>query len=817
MKKLSGALVILFILGQRGLAEEPSREELEALSPQVQSAELLEEPAVQERILSAPSEFSKKSTIKTVEVKGNQRVDQQGILDYFQRNPNHLYSSEDLNAYLKTLFHTGLFADVRLDVMGETLRVTVKENRVLNQIVFEGNKEIPYDDLKTVVSLKPRQIFTLARVRENEQNILNLYRTRGLYATCVSPEIIQRDFNRVDLIFKIKEGPKAKIGVINFVGNEKFSDELLSGVISSLEARWYRLFSPPEETYNAERVKYDGELLKQFYLKNGYLDFALTSSSSELTEDHKHFVLTFTLSEGKRYRVGDIKIRSDVPNVTCEKLRALMDWGTGSWFNGKALQATCDSMGIALGEEGVPFVEVVPVTIKKGNCIDIEFVVQRIPPQYVGKLSIEGHFSTDDAVIRRELTFAEGDPVNPAKLSESEERLRDLDFFEQVEIIDRPGKQGDQRDFTVKVKEKGTGDIQFSGGYTSTLGATAKIGLSERNWLGQGNDVHLDAYLASQGLDINTGVQKPYFMGRDITVGCDLSFMRFRGRTHEGKRSKDNSYLQQVGGATFNASYKLSKNLYQSWNYRVRRDFLSLTRVLSPYILENMRGHRLEWVSALGHNLVYDRTERTGGEVTGGWFAKLSTDFSGMGGGIKYIANALATSQYISFDDEGRFLLRLDTRAGIISKCGYMRFMDQYALGGFSFPGFAENGIGPRDQLTEDALQGRRYYSTSGKFFFPLGFPKELPIKGVVFAQMGSLWDSIFRGKKAIVIKENGKDKQFSTSVLGNTFSNRVAIGAGILCTLPLVGRLGVVFSKALKKQNYDYLQSVMFIWGQEF
>jgi outer membrane protein insertion porin family len=740
--------------------------------------------------------------IRRVEVKGNQRVDQQSILDYFPVQKDHDYSAQELDEYLKVLFKTGLFSDVTLKIEGETLKVTVVENRCLNQIVFEGNKDVSDEDMRTAIKLHPREICTPARVQEATQNLLALYRAKGRYVAQITPKLIHLDFNRVDLVFEVNEGPKSYIRSIYFVGNKKFNDATLTEVISSKEARWYRFLNPIEERYDPERIRYDCELLRQFYLKEGYADFRIISSNAELSTREEDFFLTYTLEEGPRYKFGDITIKTEVSSICIKGILDALEWGKGDWFNVKELQQACEDIGTALNNAGNPFIEVVPITTKddKNHTISVQFVVKATARQYVDSIQIIGNIGTNDTVIRRELEITERDPLNPAQISASETNLRNLDFFESVDITDTATSYKDLRVLQVKVKEKSTGDIQFGAGFSTTDRATGKIGYTERNFLGRGDMVNMAALFSQRGFNADVGFSNPYLFGRPLTGGVDVSYSGYRGDTRG--TFKEAGYKQQTGGIGFNASYALRKNLYQGWSYKIRRDRLVLRDpYMSVYLQENLRGHTRQWLSAIAHDLFYDRVKKLINEPVGGFFFRISNDFSGVGGNVHYLSNMFVFNAFQTLDEQQRVLLRLDLRYGIIAKMGYMRFADQYVLGGFSFPGFAESGVGPRDLRTGDALGGKQYYTASLKLYFPVGLPKELPVKGVIYVQSGSLWDSMFKGP----------------FIGSNNFQNRTTCGGGIIWTPPMLGKLGVIFTKCVEKQKFDTRQAILFIWGQEF
>ena len=541
--------------------------------------------------------------------------------------------------------------------------------------------------------------------------------------------------------------------------------------------------------------------IKFFSLKNGFVDVQILSSHGELTPNHKNFVVTFTLSEGQRYRFGKTTLSSELAHVNPAGLLEEISWAQGEWFNSKAVQTACDDMGRLLSERGVPFVEVVPVIEKRGAHIDIQFVIKSTPHVYVDTITMRGNLGTDDQVLRQELLFAEGDPLSPSKISESEKQLEGLDFFETVEITDAPSCSPNRRHVTVKVKEKSTGDVQFGGGYSSTDGPVARLGLTERNFLGKGRAVNFSAYLAKRGLDLDVGTRIPYFMGRRMTFGTDVSYARYRGDTR-GTFSSQGGYKQQSGGVAFSVNYALRKSLYQGWTYKIRREQMRLRHeAMSPYLIDNLKNRETQWISGVGHNIFYDRLNKRSGDAINGWFVQINNDWMGAGGNIHSLSNTVRAEYYYSFDEDGEFLMRIEASYGAIAKLGYMRFSDQFFLGGFRFPGFAESGVGPIDTRTRDSLGGRQYYSTCAKMYFPLGLPKDLPVKGVVYIQSGSLWSPMFKGPY----------------IASSGFKNRVSAGAGVIWTLPFLGRIGLVASKALMKQKYDNRQTLLFIWGQEF
>ncbi len=770
----------------------------------------------QEDVSSSPQEETpvernmRSFPVKEVKVSGNQRVDTQSIQD---RLPSQeTYTVENLNAYMKTLFDTGLFSDIKIRMEGATLHVHVDENLSLNQIVFEGNKDLSDKELRDAlqdIRLTPRESYTTARVQEAIQILLALYRMKGRYCVKIVPALIKRESNRVDLVFQIDEGPKSYIRSITFVGAKKIDPSELSLVISSREERWYRVLGGPEECYDEDRIRYDRENLRQFYLANGYVDFRVISHSAELSENKKDFFLTFILHEGEKYFFGKTALKSEMPSLSQEildEIQEIIPWEEGDTFNAKLLQEFVDKATYLLSKKNQFFVQITPISKKDGphHRIDLQLVLSPGQACYVNSIHIFGNWGTNEDVIRRYLAFAEGDALNDNRLSLSERRLQSLDFFESVEVMEKPTANPGYKDVIIRVKEKGTGDLQARGGYSSVDGLLADVSYTERNFLGRGQALHFGLEGSSRGYNVDLGMNIPYCMGRPMSVGWDVFQNMYRGTIAENQDQEERSgYQQKVTGGVLTTNYMLRRNLYQGWAYKLRHDNLNLKKPkrLSIYITENMIGHEKQWLSNLEHNLGYDRVAWKKGARVGGYAIRMVNQFIGLGGDIHAFMNTFFANFYQAFGENEQILLRLELRYGFIGQMGYMRFIDQFNTSEYFFPGFRENGIGPRDTLTKDALRGKQYYTAALKLDFPLGLPKELPIKGIVFVEAGSLWNTMFEGP----------------NIVGDELFTRITSGAGLVAELPIFGRIGFLYSLVLRKQDQDQPKHFMIIYGKEF
>ena len=232
--------------------------------------------------------------IQSIKVEGAQRIEEGTIRSYLLVQPGDRFDPDRVDRSLKTLYATGLFQDVQLGRTGDTLIVRVAENPIVNRVAFEGNHKLTDDLLRPAMQLRTRAVFTPALAESDRQAILGMYGKKGYYDATVEPKIIRLDQNRVDVVFQVNDGSATLISKIVVNGNKAFSEDRLQEVINSREARWWRFLSSSDQ-YEPDRLAYDKELLRRFYLKSGYADVQITDASAELSPDRKGFFLSFTI------------------------------------------------------------------------------------------------------------------------------------------------------------------------------------------------------------------------------------------------------------------------------------------------------------------------------------------------------------------------------------------------------------------------------------------------------------------------------------------------------------------------------------------
>jgi outer membrane protein insertion porin family len=752
-------------------------------------------------IFSNSASYAQESgPIAAIDVTGNHRVETPTIMSYIDIKPGDRASEGKIEEILKNLFATGLFADVFIEQIGDRLSIKVVENKIINRIAFEGNERLKDEVLLSEIALRPREVYTPARAQEAAQKIRDMYRVSGRYGAKVEPKIIEREQNRVDLIFEVTEGRTTRVHKIIFVGNERFSSSRLESIILTKESRWYRFFST-DDNYDPDRLAYDKELLRKYYYEQGYVDFKVCSTVAELDPDSQEFYITYTVEEGKRYQFGDVKISVDLPKVKLQGLQELVEIKKGDWFNSREVEKTIDKLNTCIGEQGFAFLEIEPKLKRNTDLctVNVDLVVKEGRHVYINRIDIIGNDRTDDEVIRREFRLAEGDPYNSVKLKRTEQRLQNLDFFKKVEIKQEPTAAPDQMDLKVEVEDKPTGSLQFSAGYSTTDGVLGSVTMNERNLMGKGYDLSGSAQISQRSKDFSLGISDPYFLGKPLEAGL-TGF--HSSRKYNTKKQDSTGYQQTRTGITPSLGYSLTEYLGQSWSYTIRKDVINDISRKSSIYLQKQRGTWI--VSSVGHNLFYDKRDSSI-DPTEGYYAALSDEIAGLGGDVRFFKNSLRAGHYTPLDDDHKWVIATKGSAGVMTGMGKTtRVADRFELGGESLRGFTDSGIGPRDKKTKDALGGLYYYKATVELSVPLGLPRELGISGCLFTDAGSVWHSGDKQKKGFPI-------------LSESQSIRWSAGGGVNWRSPF-GLIGVSLAKALAhKKHVDRLEVFRVNFGTTF
>ena len=736
-----------------------------------------------------PSMAQSSTVVREILVEGAQRVEPDTIRSYMLIQEGDLYDARRVDRSLKSLFATGLFADVGMQQHADTLIVTVVENPVINRIAFEGNKIVANETLESELTLRPRIIFTRTKVQNDVQRMLTIYRQLGRFAATVEPKIIQLPQNRVDLVFEISEGSATEIERIRFIGNRAFNDDRLREAIRTRETRWYRFFSV-DDKYDPDRLTLDRELLRRFYLSNGYADFRVASALAEMTPDRQDFFITFTVDEGARYRFGKSEVDAQLHDLDAESLLRNIEIEEQDWYDSDLVEKTIDDLSDRVGTLGYAFVDIRPRINRDRNTreINVSFEINEGPRVFVERIDISGNVRSLDKVVRREMRLVEGDAFNKTKLRRSQERIQNLDFFENVKVEEVPGRAPDKTIIKVEVEEKSTGTLSLGAGYSSTDGALVEVGVQERNLLGRGLDLSLKTILAQRQGQLDLRFTDPAFLDREITAGVDI----FNASTSLQDTS---SFDRETIGFAVRGGYPIAERLSQRWKYSLRQtDITDIDSRASRFIREQA-GTTVR--SEISHRITYDRRNNVV-TPTKGYKIRLINAVAGLGGDAKYLRNNLYGTHFYSLKDQ--WVLSSRASGGTIMGIGEdVRLPDRYFVGGDDLRGFSNSGIGPRDSNTQDALGGEWFLLAGLQLSFPFGLPPELGITGRVFTDWGS------QGK----VEPSGSD-------VNDTGSLRASIGTGVSWQSPF-GPLGFDIAIPFFKESFDETERIRINFGANF
>ncbi len=742
--------------------------------------------------------------VSDIQVVGNQRIDASTIRSYMLIAAGDPYSQSQVNASLKALYATGLFSDVSIGREGSALVVKVQENPTVNEVAFEGNHKLTDENLRGVVQLRPRSVFTPAAAEADRQRILAAYGGKARFAATVTPEIIKLPNNRVNVVFKINDGSATLISRIVFTGNRAYSEGTLQDVIASRETAWWRFLSS-SDIYDPQRLEYDKELLRRYYLRHGYADFRVLDASADLTANRQAFFLTFALHEGPRYELSSVDVHSTLANFPDKRLLPLVQVGKGDWYDGDAIERSVQAITDYVQHHGQAFVDVRPA-IKRDpakHTIALLFDVVEGPRVWVERINITGNTRTEDKVIRRQFQLAEGDPFNAALLRKSRQRLQDLDYFNSVTVTDAPGSAPDRAVVTTDVSEKSTGSLTVGGGYSTDIGALVNFGIRERNLIGTGLDTGISATLAQKESQVDLSTTDPYFLDRNIVVGSDIFLVNTTNFNQL-------DYNERRIGFSVRAGYEINDHLRQGWTYAlVHRSIYNVQPGASLFVI-NEAGQTL--LSQIGQTITLDYTDSRL-DPRKGWLTRLGTDFAGVGGDARFVRTKIDGAYFIPLErwlGSNDWVLSFRAGAGYLFNLGRQeKIIDRFFLGGDNLRGFETAGVGPHSVPTTaypsaDSLGGRFIWTQSTELRFPLPVSPDLGITGRAFVDFGGL-----SGVGPVYL--NGVRQPFVDSS-----APRMGTGVGISWKTPF-GLINIDIAQAVLKQKYDTTQLVRFGFGTRF
>lgn len=735
--------------------------------------------------LYAPDAFAQQFRFNTVRIEGNERVGDAAILARAKILRGQAVTGGQLNDAFQNLQNSGLFESVALEPRGGTLVIKVVEYPTINRVRFEGNRRIKDEDLEGLVESAERRVFNPSQAERDAANLTEAYSNDGRIAARVTPRIIKRSQNRVDLVFEIFEGDNVEIERLSFVGNRKYSDRRLRRVLETKQASLFRRFIK-RDTFVEDRVAQDQVMLRDFYLSRGYVDMRTTAVNAELTEERDGFFVSYNIQEGQQFRIGAVEVVSEMSNVDADVYRKVVKLRSGVVYSPSLIEADIARLERQAIRDGIDFMRVEPKIERNDRdlTLDLTYVISKGPRVFVERIDIEGNTTTIDRVVRRQFDSVEGDPFNPREIRKSAERIRALGYFETAEVNAREGSSSEQVVVDVDVEEKTTGTLNFGASFSSNDGIGLAINFAEQNFLGRGQQLSLGISTASEATRYSLNFVEPSLLGRDVAFGLKFDFAETESTfsTYDTERL----FIQP------SLSFPVSENGRLSLRYTAEQIEMKSRDPAEhgPVIgLDIAAGEQLS--SSLGYEYSYD-TRRTGLDPTAGVLFRFSQDFGGLGGDSRYLKSVAKLVGEKSILNE-EVTLRATLEGGALAwRDGTNRVVDRFILAPNIMRGFEPGGIGPRDVSGnfDDPLGGNLYVVAKFEAEFPIGLPEEYGITGGLFYDIGNLWNlSDVNTTGGTIVGEGG--------------SFRHVIGVSIFWDTP-VGPLQFNFSEALRKESFD-------------
>lgn len=735
--------------------------------------------------LQVPAARAADYTFTSIQVKGLQRIDASSVLTYAAIPRGKTISDADLNAAYQRISNSGLFQSVTLTPKGSKLLITVKEFPTINVINFEGNKRIKSADLAKIIKSKSRHIYSPAQAEADAANITEAYRQSKRFAVTVTPQIIPRSQNRVDLVFKIDEGKTVEVQRLTIIGNRAFSEHRLRQVLATKQAGLLHfLFN--NNTFSQNRLEQDKQKLTGFYHSRGYIDFRILDASAQLDRSRNAFFLTFMIQEGQKYRFAKTTATTALKGIDVKQFEKEIHIRQGETYSPGAIDDAATRMENLAIRKGLNFIRVTPKITRddRNLAVAVNFVIDRGPQIFVQRIDIEGNSTTLDRVIRRQFHTNEGDPLNPREIKAAEGRIKALGYFKSVQVTTKPGSSPDQAIVNVNVTEQPTGSLSIGGTYGVSTGFGVALAFSEANFLGRGQHVGLNINTTSSDRNSTISFEEPALFGRNLAFSLNGQYTT---STHSYA-----TYDTRIVGISPALAFPVSERGRLQLRYNLERRSLGNLDSDTSAIIKAER--TTGTVSAFGYTYTYDSArERLNPKST--FRFRFSQDFAGAGGTEKYIATSALVSAETKVAHES-VTLKAELEGGILSMLHGQEsnVLDRYFLNG-KIIGFEPNGLGPRDTSAggNNALGGNYYAVARLEARFPLGLPEDYGLLGGVFVDAGSVWGL--------------KNTAGTSGTVDDKFHLRSTVGVSLFWKTP-IGPLRFDFSHAIKKMPYDNPQN---------
>jgi outer membrane protein insertion porin family len=738
------------------------------------------------------------AVIRNVQVRGAERAGEEAVRSNLTIRPGVSFTNVDIDESVKRLYSTGYFSDVRISVSGSTLVVSVSENQLVNQVVFNGNRKIKDDKLQAAVQTQSLGPYSQELVDADIERIRQAYAAIGRSDIEVTTQVVPVGQGRVNLAFVINEGDRTKISSINFVGNQAYGDGRLQSVILTKESGPLS-FLTRKDVYNQDKLRADEDALRQFYYNHGYPDFRIVSSEAVLDEGSNQYNITFTVEEGQRYNFGDIIVESTVDGVDSEALRGLVRTKTGSTYDAAEVQKSMEAISERVASAGYPFARVTP----RGNrnfenqTVGVSYLVDQGERAYVERIEVRGNTRTRDYVIRREFDFSEGDAFNQQMVSRAKRRLEALGYFTTVNISTSQGSAADRVVVIVDVEDQPTGSFGIGAGYSAGGdGFVLEASVEEKNFLGRGQYIRV---AAGGGLDDNRtyslSFTEPYFLGYRLAAGFDI----FKNQSSSG-----DYYDYDEQGVTLRVTAPITEDLATTFRYTYKEvsyegDGDWEANLSAPYQDLVNEGDFVQ--SSISQTLTYNTLDSST-LAREGIYATFTHEYAGLGGDSEFYKLSGRARYFHLLSDEADIIGSVAVGAGhVIGTGDDLNVFDQFTIGGRQIRGFENDGIGPR-MPNGDPLGGTTYFNASAEVTMPMpAFPEDFGLRAAFFADAGTLY---------------GNDVANSAGAEGTSMAWRASVGAGIQWASPF-GSIRFDYAIPVVKEDFDETQEFRFSMANQF
>ena len=735
------------------------------------------------------------TVLSRIDITGNQRMDTESIRILANVKIGDDINSESVNRIAKKLQTSGYFSSVSVKNDGSILKISVVESPIINMVTVEGNDEISTDDLKKEIRTKERASYDTSVIGGDVRRMLTLYQRKGFFGTKINPKKIDLDNNRVNVVYEIKEGHPTYIENIDFENNKKFSSRTLRGEILSREHAWWR-FLTQFDVYDEDRIQYDQQMLHQFYMRNGFLDFRITDVKGEFTDTREYYSVKFTVDEGNQYKIGDISIENPFNDVPDQELYDALTISKKDVYNIDEIDATMNALRSAVADHGYAFISVEPIPNKHDDTriVDIKFQIKKTNRIYINSINLLGNVRTFDSVIQHHMPMREGDPFSLQTIETARQNMMRTRYFKDVQMVPTRLADANMMNLDVKVEEQPTGELSGGFGWSSINGFMVDAGITENNFMGRGQIVQLRGSIAQYQRQAVFSFTEPFLFNRELSGGFDISYTQYK--------------YSQLGGYgydrdSFSISGRLGWRLTDHWTQTMR---------LSATFDQNYDLQQGGWQKAnlytLGtnwryHNLHSNFQQNTHTGIVGNIGAAY-TGFGGTNTFMRYNADIIAMVKFL--DD--RWQLRTSWDLGYLQSLqgdNYIPRVYRYFLGGESLRGFDVAGIGSRNWYYRTySLGGLWKANGSTQLNFPVFIPDEYQVKGFIFADYGILGrppkrEYTYLGQPNII------DQDWRTSV-----------GFGIYWNTPM-GPMNFSWGWPMKINEYDQEQRFLLSFETQF